>query len=133
MIRYFLLIALLLASDAFPQSAIENTVKAGQLLLGGLTILKSGKTNPDKESLLVSSVCVKNKLSEKITFTLEGQDARGEEISRELIVQNDGRECVFNIPKGVYSYAVTLPSKEVYKKGEYKFEEDVIITIKKDD
>ncbi|HLN95218.1 MAG TPA: hypothetical protein VK183_06255, partial [Flavobacterium sp.] len=82
---------------------------------------------------VITSVCVKNKLPDKITFTLEGEDAKGNRISRELVVQNDGKECVFNIPKGIYTYTVVLSNKDIYKKGEYKFEDDVIITIKKEE
>lgn len=129
----FSFLATLALLSAYPQSTIETTVRAGQVLLGGLSILKSSKGNADKANPIIASVCVKNKLAEKITFTMDGQDAKGNDVSKELVVQNDGKECVFNIPKGVYSYAVILPNKEIYKKGEYRFDEDVIITIKKDE
>ncbi len=43
------------------------------------------------------------------------------------------KECVFNIPRGVYTFEVILVNKEIYKKGEYQFDDDVVITIKEDD
>jgi hypothetical protein len=49
-----------------------------------------------------------------------------------MVVQNDGKECVFNIPKGIYTYEILLANKDVFKKGEYKFDDDVVITVKKD-
>lgn len=118
---------------AHPQSTAETAIKAGELILGGFSILKSAKAKKANDSLVITSVCVKNKLADKITFTLEGEDAKGNSISRELVVQNDGKECVFNIPKGIYTYTVVLSNKDIYKKGEYKFEDDVIITLKKEE
>ena len=43
------------------------------------------------------------------------------------------KNVFLEIPKGIYTYEVVLSSKETYKKGEYKFDEDLTITIKKDD
>jgi hypothetical protein len=119
--------------SAYPQSTLENTIRAGQVVLSGFSILRSAKKEPDKTNPLIASVCVKNKLQEKITFRLDGADQKGIEVTKELVVQNDGKECVFNIPKGIYTYEVVLSNKEIYKKGEYRFEEDVIITIKKEE
>jgi hypothetical protein len=75
-------------------------------------------------------VCIKNKLTEKITFRITGKGEDGEEIKKELVVQNDGKECLLELPKGIYTYEVILSNKEIYKKGEYRFEESVVITIK---
>ncbi|AWI24920.1 hypothetical protein [Flavobacterium pallidum] len=116
----------------FPQSDLDKTLKAGELLLGGLSILKVAKSDPKKDSKTIESVCVKNKLTEKITFKLDGKDSADNDIKKEMVVQNDGKECVFNLPKGIYTYEVILANKETYKKGEYKFDDDVIITIKKE-
>ncbi len=123
---------LILPKICLPQSDLDKTLKAGELLLGGLSILKVAKSDPNKDSRTISSVCIKNRLTEKITFRIEGRDTADNDIKKELVVQNDGKECVFNLPKGIYTYEVLLPSKEVYKKGEYKFDDDVIITIKKE-
>ncbi|OYU80930.1 MAG: hypothetical protein CFE23_06770 [Flavobacterium sp. BFFFF1] len=117
----------------YPQSDLDKTIKAGELLLGGFSIFKVARSDTKKDSKTISSVCIKNKLSEKIVFKLEGKDEQENDVKKELVVQSDGKECVFNLPKGVYTYEVTLASKEIYKKGEYKFDDEVIITIKKED
>jgi hypothetical protein len=101
--------------------------------MSGFSILKASKNDTKKDSQFITSICVKNKLMEKITFKMDGKDEHGEVVKKELVVQNDGKECVFNIPKGIYSYEVILSNKEIYKKGEYKFDEDMVISIKKED
>jgi len=55
-----------------------------------------------------------------------------DEIKKDLVVQKDGKECLFLLPKGIYTSEVVLSNKEIYKKREYKFDEDVVITIKDD-
>jgi hypothetical protein len=131
--KYILIATFLLPISLFAQSDIANVLKAGEVVLGGFSIFKTAKSDTNKDSKIVSSVCIKNKLNEKIDFRMLGKDEAGNEVKKEMIVQNDGKECVFNIPKGVYTYEVTLSNKETYKKGEYKFDDDVVITIKKDD
>jgi len=117
----------------FAQSEIANVLKAGEVVLSGFSIFKATKSEKTLNSKIVSSVCIKNKLSERIVFKMIGKDEAGNEVKKEMVVQNDGKECVFDIPKGIYNYEVTLLNKEIYKKGEYKFDDDVVITIKKDD
>jgi hypothetical protein len=129
----FLIAAMLLNNISFAQTDIANMLKVGEEVLGGLTIFKSAKSQTKKDSKVVSSVCIKNKLTEKIDFKMLGKDDAGNEVKKEMIVQNDGKECVFDIPKGIYTYEVTLSNKDIYKKGEYKFDDDVVITIKKED
>ncbi|MFY8182562.1 MAG: hypothetical protein ACOVLG_12355 [Flavobacterium sp.] len=74
----------------------------------------------------------KNKLSDKITFKIFGKDDEDNEIKKELVVQNDGKECFLELPKGIYTYEIILANKEVFKKGEYKFNEEIVITVKDD-
>ena len=124
---------LLLPTTLFAQSDLENALKIGEVVLSGFTIYKTANSSSKTESKTISSVCVKNKLLEKITFKINGKDDQDNEVKKEMVVQNDGKECVFNIPKGIYTYEVILSNKEVYKKGEYKFDDDVVITIKKED
>lgn len=102
-------------------------------MLSGLSIIKANKSGTKADSKTVSVVCIKNKLTEKITFKLVGKDANDLVIEKILIVQNDGKECVFEILKGVYAYEVVLTSNEIYKKGEYKFDDDIVITVKKEE
>lgn len=117
---------------SFSQTDFDKVLKAGEVVLSGFTIFKTA-TNTKTDSKTISSVCIKNKLLEKITFKLVGKDEQDNKVEKEMVVQNDGKECVFNIPKGIYAYEVLLSNKETYKKGEYKFEDDVVITIKKED
>lgn len=49
-----------------------------------------------------------------------------------MVIQNDSKECVFNILKGIYTYEILLANKEQYKKGEYNFDNDVVIVVKKE-
>jgi hypothetical protein len=128
-----LIATFLLPVLSFAQSDFDKVLKAGEVVLSGFTIFKTANSGSKSDSKTISSVCVKNKLSDKITFKISGKDADGGDVKREMVVQNDGKECVFNIPKGIYSYEVDLANKDVYKKGEYKFDDDIVITIKKDD
>lgn len=131
--RIYYLAIFLLPYTSFSQSTFETALKVGELLMSGFTIFKVAKSDPKKESKFIESVCVKNKLTDKITFTIVGETEDGDKIKKELVVQLDGKECFLELPKGIYTYEVILPNKEVYKKGDYKFEDNVIITIKKDD
>jgi hypothetical protein len=114
----------------FSQADINTVIKGGELLLSGLSVLKISKSNAKKESKVIESVCVKNKLTGRITFRIEGKNKEGDEFKRELVIPIDGKECLFELPKGIYTYEIVLTNKEIYKKGEYKFEDEVIITIK---
>ena len=129
--KTFLAIVFLLPLVSFAQSDLQTALKGGELLLTGLSIFKAAKGSKT-DSKFIESVCVKNKLVDKITFRIVGKNEEGDEIKKELVIQKDGKECLFVLPKGIYTYEVVLPNKEIYKKGEYKFDEDVIITIKDD-
>ena len=116
----------------FPQSNLETAIKGGELLLSGLSILKVSKSDAKGNSKVIESVCVKNKLADKITFRLVGKNEEGDEIKKELVIPKDGKECLFLVTKGIYTYEIILANKEVYKKGEYKFDEDIVMTIKQE-
>ena len=122
---------LIIPAMCFAQSDLQTALKGGELLLTGLSVFKTTKGSKT-DSKIIESVCVKNKLVDKITFRIVGKNEEGDEIKKELVIQKDGKECLFVLPKGIYTYEVVLPNKEIYKKGEYKFDEDVIITIKDD-
>lgn len=115
---------------------LETLIKGGELLVTGFSIFKTTKLTESKDkavdSKFVATVCVKNKLAEKITVKFDGKDSEGTKVTKELVVQNDGKECVFEIPKGIYTYEIILTNKEVFKKGEYKFEEEITITVNKE-
>ena len=114
----------------FSQADINTVIKGGELLLSGLSVLKISKSNAKKDSKVIESVCVKNKLTDRITFRIEGKNEEGVEFKRELVIPKEGKECLFVLPKGIYTYEIVMTNKEIYKKGEYKFEEEVVITIK---
>jgi hypothetical protein len=77
-------------------------------------------------------LCVKNKLTEKITFRVAGKNEEGDDVKKELVIPKDGKECLLEVPKGIYTYEIVLPNKEIYKKGEYKLEDEIIITVKEE-
>ena len=116
----------------FSQTDLNNIIKGGELLLSGLSVLKISKSDAKKESKVIESVCVKNKLNDRITFRIVGKNEEGDNIKKELVIPKDGKECLFMLPKGIYTYEIVLTNKEIYKKGEYKFEDDVVITVKEE-
>jgi len=127
--KYFLLL-MALPLFSFSQSDFEKTIQAGSVLVNGLSFLKGNKSSDDKTVLML---CIKNKLSDKITFKIAGKDKEDNDVKKDMVIQNNGKECLFEIPKGVYTYEVILANKDTFKKGEYKFDEDITITIKKDE
>ncbi len=131
-LKKIIAIATLFPAMSFAQSDLNTILKGGELLLSGLTVFKVAKSGSNSSSKVIESVCVKNKLVDKITFRIVGKNEEGDDIKKELVIQKDGKECLFVLPKGIYTYEVVLPNKDIYKKGEYKFDEDVVITIKDD-
>ena len=131
-LKKIIAIATLFPAISFAQSDLQTVLKGGELLLSGLTVFKVAKSGSNSNSKVIESVCVKNKLVDKITFRITGKNEEGDDIKKELVIQKDGKECLFVLPKGIYTYEVVLPNKDIYKKGEYKFDEDVVITIKDD-
>lgn len=124
-----LIIVFLISNLSLAQSNFEKTIQAGGVIINGLNFLKGNKSSDSKADLLV---CVKNKLSEKITFKISGKDKDDNELKKDMVIQNNDKECLFEIPKGVYTYEIILSNKETFKKGEYKFDDDITITVKKD-
>ena len=129
--KSILAVLLIIPMISNAQSDLNAIVRGSEILVGGLiTIFTSSKANPC--SLTVESVCFKNKMTDKITLIITKQTAEGDEIKKELLIQKDSKECFYDLPKGVYSYEIILPNNELYKKGEYKFDEVKVITIKED-
>lgn len=121
--------------NSYSQSTLQTAIRGGELLVTGLSIFKTMRSDAAPKVVnnkVVATVCVKNKLLEKITVKFSGKDQDGSVVLKELIIPNDGKECVFELPKGIYTYEIVLPNKEIYQKGEYKFEEEITITVKKD-
>lgn len=115
------------------QSDVDKILKGGEIIVNGLSFLKKDKSEAkETNSKIIESVCIKNKLTDKITFSLVGKDEEDNVVKKEMVIQKDGKECVFELPKGIYTYEIVLANKEVYKKGEYKFNEEITITVKQD-
>ncbi|CAM3939799.1 DUF2141 domain-containing protein [Flavobacterium branchiophilum] len=110
-----LIILLISPIFSFSQSDFEKILKSGEVIINGLAIIKNTKTEAKLSSKLIESVCIKNKLSDKVIFTLSGKDEDGNAIRKELVIQKDGKECIFDIQKGVYSYEIMLSNKEIFK------------------
>ena len=128
-----ILIICLITISSYSQSDVDKILKGGEIIINGLSFLKKDKSEAkETNSKVVESVCIKNKLTDKITFIISGKDAEDNAIKKELVIQKDGKECVFELPKGIYTYEIVLANKEVYKKGEYKFNEEITITVKPD-
>ncbi len=128
--KYYVLILIFLPIISFAQSDLDKFLKGGEIIVNGLSFIKGNK--PKTDSKTIESICIKNKLSDKITFKLAGKDAEGNDVKKELVVQKEGKECVFDVPKGVWAYEIDLANKDVYKKGEYKLDDDITITVKED-
>jgi hypothetical protein len=129
---------LFISCSIYSQSNLEKILRGGELVITGISVYNKFKGGEKIEakvaetnSNLISSICIKNKLIEKITFKLVGKDEKDNEVKKELVLQADGKECVFEISKGIYTYEVILTNKEIFQKGEYKFDDEIVITIKK--
>lgn len=125
------LICLVFTISNFAQSDIDKVLKGGEILVNGLSFFKSGKSS-NSTSKTIENICVKNKLADKITFKIVGKNEDDNDIKKDLVIQKDGKECFLELPKGIYTYEIVLANKEVYKKGEYKFNEEITITVKED-
>lgn len=130
---FLFVILMLMANKNFAQTDLDKILKSGEIIVNGLSILKKDKSEgKETNSKIIESVCIKNKLTDKITFVINGKNEEDIVIKKELVIQKDGKECVFELPKGIYTYEIVLANKEVFKKGEYKFNEEITITVKTD-
>ena len=132
-LKFIIIIFCFNSINSYCQSDIDKVLKGGEIIVNGLSFLKKDKSEAkETNSKIIESVCIKNKLTDKIIFSLVGKDEEGNTIKKELVIQKDGKECVFELPKGIYTYEIVLANKEVYKKGEYKFNEEITITVKEE-
>ncbi len=124
------LVSITLFYEVQAQNTTSNILKGAEIITSGLSIFATSKNN-NANKTVIDQVCIKNKLTERITFKIYGvSDATQDDIKKELVIPVDGKECFLNLPKGVYTYEVILSNKEIYRKGEYHFKEDVVIAVK---
>ncbi|KQS94044.1 hypothetical protein [Chryseobacterium sp. Leaf394] len=130
-------VAFLLAGSSMTSaqglSSLDKGLVIGNLLIQGYQAIKGSSTKkaPDPNSKTVDSFCFKNKMEEKIFIKLSAK-VEDESIAKDLVIQKDGKECTYNLPKAVYQYEIQLSSKDVYKKGEYNVMEETLMTINHD-
>lgn len=122
-LKSVLVMFILLPTIASSQSDVTNLIRGGELLFGGLITIFTSEKQEKSSNTIVESVCVKNKLANKITFIITRQTEDGDEIRKELVIQKESKEYFYELPKGVYSYEVHLANDEIFKKGEYRFAE----------
>jgi hypothetical protein len=107
-----------ISSKVYTQSNLEKILKSSEIIVNGLSILKKDKTEAkETNSKIIESVCVKNKLTERITFRIIGKNEDGDELKKELVILKVGKECLFVLPKGIYTYGIVLANREIYKKA----------------
>lgn len=46
------------------------------------------------------------------------------------VIQKEGKECLFELLKGIWDYEIVLSNNQIYKKGQYKLEDEITITVK---
>ena len=85
-LKFLLIIIFFNSVNLYSQSDIDKVLKGGEIIVNGLSFLKGNKSNlTTTNSKVVESVCIKNKLTDKITFTLVGKDEEGNPIKKELV------------------------------------------------
>ncbi|WP_312768594.1 hypothetical protein [Epilithonimonas sp.] len=128
----YLLIAFLLLIPLFFKSqntGLDKGIAIGNILIQGFSAIKGNGKSVDPNAKTVDSFCFKNKMDEKIAVNLVGK-IEDEEIKKALVVPKESKECIYDFPKGIYTYEILL-NKEIYQKGEYKVSEETIMTINK--
>lgn len=82
---------------------LTNIERRREIIVNGLSFLKKDKIETKStNSKIIQSVCIKNKFADKITYSMIRKDEEGNVIKKELVIQKDRKECIFEIPKGIY-------------------------------
>lgn len=123
----------LLIFQLFPvqaQSDIDKVIRGGEILLGGLSILKVARSDPKSDSATIETLCIRNKTQQTIRLVLTKINVDEDTFIKELVIPVNDKDCLLDIPKGTYSYTIYLPNEVIHKKGEMKIDENISMTIK---
>lgn len=91
----YLILFILFFELSYSQSDFDKVIKASEILVNGLSILKKDRTEvKETNSKVIESICIKNKLSDKITYLMIGKNEEDAIIKKELVIQKDGKECM---------------------------------------
>ncbi len=96
-LKIYLISAILFPVFLFSQSDLQTALKGSELLLSGISIFKS-KHGTNINSDVIESVCIKNKMVSKITYRIAGKSDNGVDVKKELVIQQDGKECFISLP-----------------------------------
>ena len=65
------LIAIIFSNLLYSQSDVDKILKGGEIIVNGLSFLKKDKSEvKETNSKIIESVCINNKLIDKITFII---------------------------------------------------------------
>jgi hypothetical protein len=133
MVRAVLLCMMLFCAGMQAQTVtnLDRGILIGNLLFEGYKALKGSPDAPakaDPNAKTVASFCYRNRAAERITVRMSAT-VEEEEVKKEFVIRKGDKECAYQLPKGVYTYEILLPSKEVYQKGEYRVIEEMLITV----
>ena len=117
LIVLFLLLFTLNLKSQIPTTGLDKGLAIGNILIQGYMALRNnGSKNVDPNAKTVDSFCFKNKMDERIIVKLLGKIEEND-ISKELVIPKNEKECTYNLPKGIYTYEVLLSSKDTFQKG----------------
>ena len=101
----------------FSQSDLQNVIKGGELLLSGLSVLKISKSDAKKDSKVIESVCVKNKLNDRIIFRIVGKNEEGDNIKKNSLYQKMEKNAFSCYPKAFIHTKLYWLIKKFIKKA----------------
>lgn len=82
-----LISAIFFFNMSFSQSDVDKILKGGEIIVNGLSFLKKDKSEvKETNSKIIESVCIKNKLIDKITFIISGKDGKNGQIDHHFPV-----------------------------------------------
>ena len=85
---------------AFSQSDIDKILKGGEIIVNGLSFLKKDKSEvKETNSKVIESICIKNKLTDKITFIISGKDSEDNTVKKKWLSKKTEKNVFLNYQK----------------------------------